>query len=138
MATKKEDLINDDTLEKEASIENEAAVYDSKINELLERLNRLEAKNVEKTEAHDKEPAQMTEESKRLLTEKVPIRLRYDANKGDSVFVCVNGKAMQIKRGEQVEIPKAFDEVLQNAEKQDEAASRYIHRSSRTRELATE
>jgi hypothetical protein len=37
----------------------------------------------------------------------------------DDVFVCVNGRGMQIKRGEKVQIPESFAEVLDHSLNQD-------------------
>lgn len=37
----------------------------------------------------------------------------------DDVFVCVNGKAVQIQRGKKVKVEKKYAEVLANSEKQD-------------------
>lgn len=82
--------------------------------ELLRKLEAFEYKD---------DPGEVRAESERLMTEKTPIRLAYG---NDDVFVCVNGKAMLIKRGETVEIPKAYAKVLQNAAEQNEAAKRLI------------
>lgn len=82
--------------------------------ELLKKLEALE---------HKEDPDEVRAESERLMTEKTPIRLAYG---NDDVFVCVNGKAMLIKRGETVKIPKAYAKVLQNAAEQNEAAKRLI------------
>ena len=59
----------------------------------------------------------------------VEIELYKDNDKyKNDVFVCVNGKSMQIKRGERVRIPKEFAEVLDNAEAQRKFAGRTIDR----------
>lgn len=42
----------------------------------------------------------------------------------DSIYLCVNGKNMVVKRGEQVEIPAAFAEAYRNAQAQQAAALR--------------
>ena len=81
---------------------------------LLEKLKKLEEKN---------SPEKIKEENDRLMNEKVSVKLGYGA--GD-VFVCVNGKSLLIKRGERVEIPKAFAMVLENAAEQNDAARRLI------------
>lgn len=61
----------------------------------------------------------------------VEIELYKDNDKyKNDVFVCVNGKSMQIKRGERVNIPKEFAEVLDNAEAQRKFAGRTIDRLS--------
>ena len=41
-------------------------------------------------------------------------------------FYSVNGKNYIIKRGEEVEIPKALEEVIRNAEKAELYAMRYV------------
>lgn len=46
----------------------------------------------------------------------------------DDVFVCVNGRGMQIKRGEKVEIPKSYAEVLKNSMKQDKKTAEMMER----------
>ncbi len=59
----------------------------------------------------------------------VEIELMKDNDKyKDDVTVIVNGKSMQIKRGERVRIPKAFAEVLDNAAEQRKFAARTIDR----------
>ena len=40
----------------------------------------------------------------------------------DDIFVSVNGKRYQIKRGEEVEIPESVYKVLMNSQGQDQAA----------------
>ena len=42
----------------------------------------------------------------------------------DSVYLCVNGKNMVVKRGEMVELPAAFVEAYRNAQAQQAAALR--------------
>ena len=42
----------------------------------------------------------------------------------DSVYLCVNGKNMVVKRGEMVELPAAFAEAYRNAQAQQAAALR--------------
>ena len=48
--------------------------------------------------------------------EKVTIKLPLTRTEKDDVWVAVNGKAMQIKRGVEVEVPKCIYEVLQHKE----------------------
>lgn len=51
---------------------------------------------------------------------KVTVRLVKDAeNYKDDVFICVNGRAIKVKRGVNVEIPQAHAEVLKNSMDQD-------------------
>ncbi|RKJ79176.1 hypothetical protein D7X33_08515 [Butyricicoccus sp. 1XD8-22] len=42
----------------------------------------------------------------------------------DSVFLCVNGKSLLVRRGEPVETPPAFAEAYRNAQRQESAAMR--------------
>lgn len=59
----------------------------------------------------------------------VEIELMKDNDKyKDDVFVCVNGKSMQIKRGERVKIAKKYAEALDNAAAQRKFAARTIDR----------
>ena len=44
----------------------------------------------------------------------------------DDVFVAVNGKTFQIKRGENVKVPRYVKEVLDNSMTQDKAAAKYM------------
>lgn len=46
----------------------------------------------------------------------------------DDVFVAVNGKGMQIKRGVKVEIPKSYAEVLKNSMAQDKKTAEMMER----------
>lgn len=48
----------------------------------------------------------------------VVIQLPVIEGMGDSVYVCVNMKSYQIKRGEPVEVPLSVAEVLRNSDKQ--------------------
>lgn len=63
--------------------------------------------------------------------EMVEIELFKDNDKyKNDVFIQVNGKSMQIKRGVRVKVPKAFAEVLENSEAQRKFASRTIDKLS--------
>lgn len=46
----------------------------------------------------------------------VKIKLPLTRTEKDDVYVCVNGKSYQIKRGETVEVPDYVAEVLQHKE----------------------
>ncbi len=48
----------------------------------------------------------------------------------DDIFVAINGKALKIKRGVKVRIPKAYAEVLQQSQEQDTATADLIERES--------
>lgn len=106
--------IKDEINEAATAEDSSATVSKKEYDELLRKLEAFE---------HKDDPGEVRAESERLMTEKIPIRLAYG---NDDVFVCVNGKAMLIKRGETVEIPKAYAKVLQNAAEQNEAAKRLI------------
>lgn len=61
----------------------------------------------------------------------VPIRLFKDNERyKDDVFVAVNGKSWQIKRGETVEVPRYIADVLEQSMKQDMATANMIERES--------
>ena len=52
----------------------------------------------------------------------IPIKIEKNKNERDDVFVSVNGKNFQIKRGEKVEVPEYVVEVLENMKRMDELA----------------
>lgn len=61
----------------------------------------------------------------------VPIRLFKDNDKyQDDVFVAVNGRSFQIKRGETVQVPAYVAEVLEQSMAQDNATANLIERES--------
>ena len=61
----------------------------------------------------------------------VPIRLFKDNDKDkDDVFVAVNGRSFQIKRGETVQVPAYVAEVLEQSMAQDNATANLIERES--------
>ena len=61
----------------------------------------------------------------------VPIRLCKDNDKDtDDVFVAVNGRSFQIKRGETVQVPAYVAEVLEQSMAQDNATANLIERES--------
>lgn len=63
--------------------------------------------------------------------ELVPIRLFKDNERyKDDVFVAINGKSWQIKRGETVEVPKYVADVLEQSMKQDMATANMIEQKS--------
>jgi hypothetical protein len=53
-----------------------------------------------------------------------------DGRYKDDIFVAVNGKTYQIKRGEDVMIPKCVYEVLMNSQVQDQAAYRLMEQKA--------
>ena len=61
----------------------------------------------------------------------VPIRLFKDGDKyKDDVFVAVNGRSWQIRRGETVMVPDYVAEVLEQSMAQDTATANLIERES--------
>lgn len=50
-------------------------------------------------------------------TKKVKIKLPLTRTEKEDVYVCINGKSYQIKRGETVEVPESVAEVLSHREK---------------------
>ena len=69
--------------------------------------------------------AQTQEEAQRNpLEELVTIRLFKDNERyRDDVFVSVNGRTFQIKRGMEVQVPRYVQEVLENSMNQDMVAA---------------
>ena len=62
-------------------------------------------------------------ETSMAKTEKV--FLPYDDTHKRPLYVCVNGRAMSIESGKEVEIPAEFAEVVRNAIQQETDAVRY-------------
>ena len=63
--------------------------------------------------------------------EKVPIHLFKDNGKyKDDVFVAVNGRRFQIKRGETVMVPRCVAEVLDQSMAQDQETANFIAKQS--------
>ena len=73
----------------------------------------------EKVETEQKaEPNKKTADKAKMI----PIKIEKNKQDRDDVFVCVNGKNFQIKRGEVVEVPEYVVEVLENMKRMDELA----------------
>lgn len=62
--------------------------------------------------------AEKTSDKAESKPKTVVIQLPVIEGMGDSVYVCVNMKSYQIKRGEPVEVPLSVAEVLRNSDKQ--------------------
>lgn len=75
--------------------------------------------NAVETEAVETEAAK----TEAVKTEKV--FLPYDDTHKRPLYVCVNGRSMNIERGKEVEIPAEFAEVVRNAIQQETDAVRY-------------
>lgn len=132
MATKKEAAANEQKEVKETSAATAAAEAEDIIakakSEAAAILAEAEAKAKETVEAA-KETAPAGEEAKG--EKMVPIRLFKDNEKyKDDVFVAVNGRSFQIKRGETVQVPAYVAEVLEQSMAQDNATANLIERES--------
>lgn len=62
--------------------------------------------------------AEKTSDKAETKPKTVVIQLPVIEGMGDSVYVCVNMKSYQIKRGEPVEVPLCVAEVLRNSDRQ--------------------
>lgn len=71
------------------------------------------AKAKKESAVAEKEAAVAEEKPKTVV-----IQLPVIEGMGDSVYVCVNMKSYQIKRGEPVEVPLSVAEVLRNSDRQ--------------------
>ena len=90
-----------------------------------------EAVEEQATEAVEKDTPEVEAVEKDSGAELVPIRLFKDNDKyKDDVFVAVNGRSFQIKRGETVTVPAYVAEVLEQSMAQDNATANLIERQS--------
>lgn len=64
------------------------------------------------------------------LTKKVKFTLPKSKLERDDIFVAVNGKAWQIKRGVEVEIPLYVVKAIECSQRQDEYAQSIIEKTS--------
>lgn len=112
MAKTEENKVVNEPTEKEAE---NVTLSKTEFEGLISRLEKLEKAEEEKQEAQKTSLARKVEDDKKL-NEKVKIKLFKDGEKyKDDVFVCINGRAIRIKRGVEVEIPRAYAEVLDQA-----------------------
>lgn len=73
-----------------------------------------------------------TAEKKNDPNELVEFEAFYDGDKyKDDIYVAVNGRRFQIKRGVKVMIPRYVYEVIQNSAEQDKATADLMDRESR-------
>ena len=56
---------------------------------------------------------------------KVKIKIPLTRTEKDDVYVCLNGKSYQIKRGEEVEVPAGVAEILKHKEEMLTVAMEY-------------
>ena len=66
-------------------------------------------------------------------TEEVSIPL--DSKNMDDLFVSVNGRRVNIQRGETVRVPKAVAEVIKTSEQQDQRVARLISKLARSSKI---
>ena len=91
----------------------------------LEKFRRMEAAVQAALEDYKKQLAKAENTPIKAENKKVrmvPIKIEKTKSERDDVFVCVNGKNFQIKRGEIVNVPEYVCEVLENMKKMDELA----------------
>lgn len=73
-----------------------------------------------------------TAEKKKDPNELVEFEAFYDGEKyKDDIYVAVNGRRFQIKRGVKVMIPRYVYEVIKNSTEQDKATADLMERESR-------
>lgn len=65
------------------------------------------------------------------MANKVKIKLPLSRTEKDDVYVCLNGKSYQIKRGETVEVPAGVAEILQHREEMLSIAMEYEAEASK-------
>ena len=66
----------------------------------------------------EKKNAEVKEAETKAKTEKITL-FKDNKDYKDDVFVCINGKSLMIQRGEEVEIPEAYANVLKQSMAQD-------------------
>lgn len=63
---------------------------------------------------------------KKTTTATYPVFIPKLYKNDDALFVAVNGKRMLIKKGETVQVPREFYEVIENSRKQTLEAEQFI------------
>ncbi len=103
------------------------AQLEARLAELEKQLEEEKARNAAAETPAEAKPEEVYNDSDEL----VPVYLFKDNDRyKDDVFVAVNGKSIQIKRGETVFIKKKFARVLEQQRRQEMAASAYMERQS--------
>lgn len=121
MAAKKEAAANEQQATTQATLAAEAEAIIEKAKE--------EAAAIVAAAKEEAEPGPAA--PKRREDNLVPIRLFKDGDKyKDDVFVAVNGRSWQIRRGETVMVPDYVAEVLEQSMAQDTATANLIERES--------
>ena len=132
MATKKDAAANEQQEVKETA----AATAAAEANDIISKAKAEAAAILAEAEAKAKETVEAAKETapagKEAKGEKmVPIRLFKDNGKyKDDVFVAVNGRSFQIKRGENVMVPDYVAAVLEQSMAQDMATANLIEEES--------
>ena len=62
----------------------------------------------------------------KTTTETFPVFIPKLHKNDDALFVAVNGKRMLIRKGETVNVPREYYEVIENSRKQSLEAEKYI------------
>ena len=118
---------------------NNMETVQKKIDEML----KAAEKKAKEIVASAEQAIQATTKEEKILPEEIQEREEYlrqpvtvklfkdNKNYKDDVFVAVNGKAFQIKRGIEVSVPRYVKEVLDNSITQDEAAAAFIESKER-------
>lgn len=132
MATKKDAAANEQQEVKETA----AATAAAEAEDIISKAKAEAAAILAEAEAKAKETVEAAKETapagKEAQGEKmVPIRLFKDNGKyKDDVFVAVNGRSFQIKRGENVMVPDYVAAVLEQSMAQDMATANLIEEES--------
>ena len=128
MATKKEAAANEQQEVKETA----TATVAAEAEDIISKAKAEAAAILAEAEAKAKEPVETAPAGKEAQGEKmVPIRLFKDNEKyKDDVFVAVNGRSFQIKRGETVMVPDYVAAVLEQSMAQDMATANLIEEES--------
>lgn len=115
MASKKNEQAAISAEEREALKAEIKAEIEAEVRAEVEAQTRAEIEAQQKSEAFEPLPGDgETEEQQKRAEEKIPYILPIIEGEPEEVNVTVNGKTIQILRGEQVQIPRMFAEVLDN------------------------
>lgn len=123
----KNDVKTEETKVLQEETKEEVPVSRDEYEKLLEKIESLKnsSQAVDKTAENTKRKERL-EESKKLLSERVKIKLFKDGEKyKDDLLVSINGKAIKIQRGVEVEIPKAYATVIEQSQIQSIRAAEY-------------
>ena len=93
--------------------------------ELKAELEKLKAKT-EKKNAKNSANSKVAQQE-----EMVPVFLIKTKEKKDDFFCAVNGRTYQIKRGEQVMVPKSVQEIIKHQNQMDQVALENLEKANR-------